>query len=111
MTSECILSIDIMRNRWKLFGHALRMDEDIPAYKSMLHYFTGSQAGRFRGRPRVNMPLKLDQDLKKFATDVGRLTSLDDLYMLRGLAHQRRRWINAVEKMCAAAKAEKKALL
>ena len=111
MTSECILSIDIMRNRWKMFGHALRMDQDTPAHKSMIHYYTGSQAGRFRGRPRVNMPWKLDQDLRKFASDVGRLTSLDDLHTLRRLAHHRKRWINAVEKMCAAAKAEKNALL
>ena len=57
------------------------------------------------------MPLKLDQDLKKFANDVGRLTSLDDLYTMRGLDYHRRRWINAVEKMCAAAKAKNNALV
>ena len=109
MTSESILSIDIMRSRWKLFGHALRMDQDTPAHKAMLHYFTGSQARRFRGRPRVNMPWKLDQDLKKFAKDVGHLNSVDDLHVLEGLAHHRKRWMNMLEKMCVAAKAEKNA--
>ena len=107
MTDESIMSVDILRNRWKLFGHTLRMDEDTPAHKSMVHYFTGSQAGRFRGRPRVNMPRKLDEDLKKYSNDREELKSMDDLHVLKRLARNRKRWKNMIEVMCAAAKAEK----
>ena len=109
MTNESILSIDMMRSRWKMFGHALHMEQDTPAHKAMLHYFAGSRATRFRGTPRVNMPWKLDQDLKKFAKDMGQLKSLDDLHVLEGLANRRKRWTNMLKKMCAAAKAEKNA--
>ena len=87
------------------------MNQDKPAHKSMIHYYMVRKAARFCWRSGINMPLKLDQDLKKFASDVRRLTSLDDLYTMRGLAHHRRRGINAVEKMCAAAKANNNALL
>ena len=90
MTNESVLSVDMLRNRWKLFGHTLRMDEDTPAHKSMVHYFTGSQAGRFRGRPRVNMPRKLDEDLKKYSNDREELKSMDDLHVLKRLSPNRK---------------------
>ena len=107
LTNEEMLSIDLLKNRWKLFGHILRMNEATPAFKSMLHYYSSSNAPKFRGRPRVNMPWKLDQDLAKYCEDNLRLKSFDDLQRLKAVAHDRRQWKNMVEKMCVVAKAAK----
>ena len=107
ITQEEMLSIDLLRSRWRLFGHVLRMDEEAPAFKSMLHYYSSSKAPKFRGRPRVNLPWKLDQDLGKFCTDGLQLKSLDDLRRLEVVAHDRKKWKNLVETMCVVAKAEK----
>ena len=106
-TEEEVLSIDLLRSRWKLFGHVLRMHEETPAFKSMLHYYSSSKAPKFRGRPRVNMPWKLDQDLVRFCVDNLRLKSLDDLQRLKIVAHDRRQWKNLVDGMCVVAKAAK----
>ena len=107
ITQEELLSIDLLRSRWRLFGHVLRMDAEAPAFKAMLHYYSGSQAPKFRGRPRVNLPWKLDQDLGKFCTDSLQLKSSDDLRRLKVVAHDRKKWKNLVEKMCVVAKAAK----
>ena len=55
------------------------------------------------------MLLKLDQDVKKFAEDAGHLNSVDGSHVLAGLTQHRKRWMNMLEKMCAAVKAEKNA--
>ena len=49
--------------RKQLSGHVLRIFEETPAFKSLLHYFSNSDAPKFRGRPRNNLPWKLNQDL------------------------------------------------
>ena len=41
-TNEQPLSLTILKNRWKLFGHTLRLNSETPARKSMLCYFTDS---------------------------------------------------------------------
>ena len=106
-TKEEILSIDILRCRWSLFGHVLRMHEQTPAHKSMLHYFSESKAPKFRGRPRTNMPRKLDQDLDNFSSGTWQLKTLADLQRLKEVAQDRKRWKILVDDMCVAAKAAK----
>ena len=83
------------------------MHEQTPAHKSMLHYFSESKAPKFRGRPRTNMPRKLDQDLEKFSSDTMQLKTLVDLQRLKDVAHDRKRWKILVDDMCVAAKAAK----
>lgn len=107
ITKEEILSIDLLKNRWRLLGHVLRMNEETPAHKSMVHYFATSRAPKFRGRPRTNMPRKLDEDLRKYSSDALRLTSLADLQRLKSVAQDRKRWKTLVDGMCVAAKAAK----
>jgi hypothetical protein len=54
----------IIRNaRWRMFGHTLRKDDNIPAKRATLHYFDKIDAG-FQGRPRQTLPLLVDKDLK-----------------------------------------------
>ena len=67
-SNEEILWLTIFENRWKLFGHTLQLHKDVPAQKSMKFFFTESKAGRFRGRPRINLPQKLNDDLAKYTT-------------------------------------------
>ena len=107
ITKEELLSISILRNRWKLFGHVLRMSEETPAFKSMIHYFSNSDAPKFRGRPRTNLPWKLNKDLEDFCDEPMRLRSVDDLQVLKNAAKDRLRWKNMTSKMCEAAKAAK----
>ena len=54
---EISISITIVKARWRLFGHILRRDKDIPAYKAMQPYFDKSPTDKnFRGRERITLP-------------------------------------------------------
>ena len=64
-SSEEILSLKFLENRWKLFGHTLRLHEDTPAQMLMKFFFTERKAGRFKGTPRISLPWKLNDDLTK----------------------------------------------
>ena len=95
ITKEELLSISILRNRWKLFGHVLRMSEETPAFKSMIHYFSTSDAPKFRGWPRTNLPWKLNKIPGRF------------LWWPASIENCCKRWKNMTSKMCEAAKAAK----
>ena len=73
----------------------------------MIHYFSTSDAPKFRGRPRTNLPWKLNKDLEDFCDEPMRLRSVDDLQVLKIAAKDRLRWKNMTSKMCEAAKAAK----
>ena len=48
-----------MKARYIFFGHILRREKDIPAYKAMHFYFDKSpteQKKNFRGRERITLP-------------------------------------------------------
>ena len=107
ITKEEILSITLLRNRWKLFGHIMRLHSETPAQKSMMHFFTESKVPKFQGRPRINLPYKSNYDLEKYSPELLMLKTLKDLQTLKIIAQDRNRWINMVEEMCVAAKAAK----
>ena len=51
-TGENVLSLEVLRNRWKIFGHVLRSHPETPAQKAMnYYYFEKSNAKKFQGRP------------------------------------------------------------
>ena len=106
-SNEQMLSVEIVKSRWKLFGHTLRLHIDTPAQRSMDFFFEESQASRFRGRPRVNLPWKLNDDLIKYSGTNMTLKNAGDLWTLRVLAQDRKEWTNLVEKIYVAAKAAK----
>ena len=107
MSGEEMLSVEIVLSRWKLFGHTLRLHIDTPAQRSMDFFFEESKAGRFRGRPRVNLPWKLNDDLIKYSGTDMTLKNADDLRALRELAQDRSEWTNLCKKIYVAAKAAK----
>ena len=62
-TNERPISLDILEHRWRLFGHILRRDPEIPANKSMEAYFVRC-GNPFKGRPLTTLPTVLHQDLQ-----------------------------------------------
>ena len=62
-TNEIPLILTILKNRWKLFGHILRIHPQTPAQQSMRHYFLPSENDSFRGRQLITLPVTLNKDL------------------------------------------------
>lgn len=87
----------IKKSRWCLFGHILRLPEGTPAKQSMVMYFT-SQEPKWRGRPRITLPVKLSSDATASGTCA--LKCLSDLHHLETLAKDRRRWGQLVGQIC-----------
>ena len=110
-SEENIISLDILKNRWKLFGHTLRLNENTPAQKAMKYYFTKTTKGKFRGRPRITLPRKLNEDIVKYNSgllhDVKNLKTLEDLIILKDLAKDRNKWKVLTDNIYDTAKAEK----
>ena len=49
--------------RWSLFGHILRLDEEVPARKAMTLYCNHAKGSR--GRPKTTLPVLLWAEAKK----------------------------------------------
>ena len=67
-TKTTPLSLEMFLARWKLFGHTLRMNNEVPAKQAMLDYFSIEKSGEtsaFQGRPRTTPPIVLSQDLEQ----------------------------------------------
>lgn len=97
------LSIQILVARWKLFGHILRRDKDIPANKAMRAYFTPN-GKKFKGRPITTLPIVLNRDLTNI-NHPQRLHSIEDLDKIKDIAQDRKRWNHLVSRIERAAEA------
>ena len=53
---EKILSLEMLGNRWKVFGHTLRLHKDTASQETVGYYFTESTTEKYRRRPH-----KLDE--------------------------------------------------
>ena len=105
-TNSQPLSLIITRSRWNLFGHILRRPSDIPANVAMQSYFEPSTKAGYRGKPPINIPKLLDEDLmgidqKTPSQDIQhdhcyhrqiQLKNVKDLNKLRELAMDRKNW-------------------
>jgi hypothetical protein len=106
------ISHEMFEDRWKLMGHILRMNDEVPAKKAMTYYFDDHQAlGGFRGRPRTTIATKINQDLVDIAEASshkrGRkqatikelpktLQSIHDLRQLERLSKNRKTWRSTI---------------
>ena len=106
------ISHEMFEDRWKLMGHILRMNDEVPAKKAMAYYFDDHQAlGGFRGRPRTTIATKINQDLVDIAEASshkrGRkqatikelpktLQSIHDLRQLERLSKNRKTWRSTI---------------
>ena len=78
-------------NRWRLFGHILRRDREIPANKAMEGFFV-SQADKFRGRPITTLPVVLNKDLSSLESCTYCLKTFKHIENLKKIAEQRDQW-------------------
>ena len=106
------VSLFVTRSRWKLFGHILRADPRIPAYRAMLYYFQRSNNKCFRGRPRCTIVTTLNDDIKRTAAKVStfplrQLKNIDDLKFIGTIAQDRTAWRTIVKNIYDVAKAKK----
>ena len=67
---------------------------------AMVHYFD-PRANCFRGRPRITLPVVINQDLERCHSlrQIGipaKLQTLDDLRQLEAAAHERSKWRSIV---------------
>ncbi|GFO50324.1 hypothetical protein PoB_007682900 [Plakobranchus ocellatus] len=96
--------MQVLEARWRLFGHVLRRDRNIPANKAMLFYF--SDNNRARGRPQTTLPITLNNDLKKLVVATKpELTTQTDLDTLRLIAEDRPKWNALVAEISKTAEA------
>jgi hypothetical protein len=82
--------IEITKHRWRLFGHILRLDEEVPAFRNMMNYYSNpDQLPKNRGRTTNNLPTTLHSDLRLIGM---KLLTLDDLLYLQKIAEDRKEW-------------------
>lgn len=93
--------------RWRMLGHVLRMNEQVPAKFAMKHYFDPS-TNSYRGRPRTTLQVVLEKDLEVGANIRAdhpllgipeQLRSREDLEQLERTAQTRPDWRRIVAYM------------
>ncbi|GFO17526.1 hypothetical protein PoB_004403100 [Plakobranchus ocellatus] len=99
--------MQVFEARWRLFGHVLRRDRNIPANKAMLFYFSDNK--RARCRPQTTLPITLNNDLKKLVATKLELTTQTELNTLRPIAEDRPKWnalVAEIRKTAEAARSD-----
>ena len=113
-TGEKPISETMRRSRWKLLGHILRRDQQIPANMAMNLYFNEDIRGgkKFRGARRTTLPTVLNTDLSRiqhrdhnYCRQI-KLANTEDLKNLQQLAVDRKFWRCLVARVVGAGRAE-----
>ena len=115
VTKEIPLSLTILQNRWRLFGHILRLDRQTPAQQSMFHYFAPSSQKGFRGRSRQTLPTTINRDLTQAQNtlnikDIFGIESfkyINDLHKLILIASDKAKFDRLAKEVLRAAQAER----
>ncbi|GFR61842.1 hypothetical protein ElyMa_000114500 [Elysia marginata] len=100
--NEGHLPIFILESRWRLFGHILRRDSQIPANQAMSGYFV-TEGSKFKGRPLTTPPVVLNRDPSLIINSNLQLKSSHDLEHLRSIAQQRDEWTKLTARILEAA--------
>jgi len=90
----------ILENRWKLFGHILRLPLDSPPQLSMTQYYRPLKVSK--GQPKTSLPVVLNKELLEHAFI--KLTTPEDLTWIRTMADDRKGWQQFTEVIIAGAK-------
>ena len=59
------ISLQITALRRQNFGHILRLDQNTPAYTSMLLYFSMSSVGLYKGADRTTILTTINRDINR----------------------------------------------
>ena len=102
------LKYTIRGARWRMLGHVLRMNDQVPSKYAMKRFFD-LRSSSYRGRPRNRLQIILDNDLKEGSANIRadnpaldiphRLSSLEDLGRLERVAQTRSDWKKIVAYM------------
>ena len=104
------ISTDILKGRWRLFGHILCLSDDTLAVKAMKLYFERSDKGS-RGRPRETIVTTLNKDITRVRSMEGSfpipiLRNKEDLEQIGSKVQDRVAWRKISNIVCRAAEAE-----
>ena len=107
------MSIDVTKARWKMFGHALQMNENTPARKAMKWYFqVPVGVKKFKGRKRATIVTTLNRDIEKTQKHnkdfkINKMNTELDLRNIRVKALNRSHWKKIVKMVTNAAYSDK----
>ncbi|GFR62908.1 hypothetical protein ElyMa_001882000 [Elysia marginata] len=106
-TGETPISLTILKARWRLFGHIIRLAINTPPNVAMTKYFK-TEGSKQRGRPKTSIVTTLRRDLKSHNSDhwPTRLHSIKDLDHLRDIAQNRSDWKHQTTSIYRSAQAE-----
>ena len=62
------ISLRTTELRWQKFGHILKLDQNTPAYTSMLYYFLASSIGLYKGVDRTTIVTTINRDINRVKT-------------------------------------------
>ena len=103
--NEYPISLFVLRSRWKLFGHILKLDPTCPANKAMKYYLEQSNANGFRGRQRMTIARTINRDIERAISkvidfQVKELKSIVKLEDARRSSRSGQRRMEKYRKMC-----------
>ena len=91
------MTLRILKHRWTLFGHILRLSPNTPARLVMHQYFTNpTELQKHLGKPKTNIVTQLNQDLQLIRLQ---LRSIDDYNQLGMHAQDRNGWRSMIERI------------
>ena len=102
------ISLQITELRSQTFGHNLRLEQNTPAYTSMLYYFSASSVGLYKGAVRTTVVTTINREINRAATfsnEIYTICSLlrkhsdtlvsgHDIRSFRNIATERDNWYN-----------------
>jgi hypothetical protein len=83
----------LLEQRWKLFGHVLRLPLSSPPQLSMTQYYIIDKTSK--GTPRTTLPVLLTKELLEHT--LIKISSPEDLDWIRNMAQDRTTWKNFTE--------------
>lgn len=93
---KCLpLRFDLLKARWKCFGHILRRPDNIPANLSMKEYFETNDS-KWKGKSTMCLPLRLHEDLKLIGLSLNKPRHLERMHKL---AQDRDQWDELIQKL------------
>ena len=116
-TGETPINQTTRTARWKLFGHIMRRDKNVPANQAMNTYYEKTEKTGFRGKRRTTLPTTLNADLMKLNNHNNKhladhnyykqmtLNNREELEHLKTLAQDRNTWRALVKSVVQAGNA------
>ena len=108
LCNEQEIEKDMLKARWRTFGHILRLPSEAPCQRAMDWYFeTHGNNVKYRGNKRTTLPIVLDNDIRttnKFSCiEIKQFKTKEDLKKLRCVAADRKKWKDITAEICKVA--------